>query len=64
MGPGMEVQIFDRLTLRGRRWFFRLVDAGNHETLAQSEAYNSSAARDNTADRFAGVIGGKPVPHG
>lgn len=58
----MQVQTFDGLTILGRRWWFRIVDAGNHETLAQSEAYNSAAGRDNTADRFARVFGGRPVP--
>lgn len=62
MGQGMEVQTFDRVTIFGRRWFFRIVDANNHETLAQSEAYNSKAGRDNTSDRFARVFGGKPIP--
>lgn len=57
MGPGMEVQTFDGLTLLGRRWWFRIVDAGNHETLAQSESYNSAAARDKTARRFASALG-------
>lgn len=52
MGPGMEVQTFDRLTLWGRRWFFRIIDAGNGQTLAQSEAYNSAQARNSTAVRF------------
>lgn len=52
MGPGMEVQTFDGLTLRGRRWYFRIVDTGNWEPLAQSEGYNSPAARDKTAERF------------
>jgi hypothetical protein len=56
MGPGMIVQTFDHLTLFGRRWFFRIVDAGNHETLAQSEGYNSSAARDRTAFRFVNAL--------
>lgn len=37
---------FDRLTLRGWRWFFRY-QADNGETVFQSEAYNSQAARDN-----------------
>ena len=62
MGPGMEVQTFDGLTVFGKRWWFRIVDAGNNETLAQSEGYNSRAGRDNTADRFARLLGGKSVP--
>lgn len=53
MGPSMEIQTFDRLTVRGRRWFFRLVDCGNNEILAGSEAYNSKQARNATANRLA-----------
>jgi hypothetical protein len=62
MGPGMEVVTFDGLTFLGRRWWFRIVDTGNRETLAQSEAYNSKAGRDDTADRFARAFGGRPLP--
>lgn len=36
---------FDRVTWFGRRWFFRY-RAENGETVFQSEAYNSAAARD------------------
>lgn len=56
-GATERVEIFDRMTLLGRRWYFRIVDAGNHETLAPSEAYNSAAARDKTANRFARALG-------
>lgn len=41
----MKFETFDRLTLFGRRWFFRLV-AANGEPVAQSEAYNSAQSRD------------------
>lgn len=57
MGPGMEVQAFDGLTLFGRRWYFRIVDTGNWETLAPSEGYNSAAARDRTGKRLAKALG-------
>lgn len=56
MGPSMAIETFDRLTLFGRRWFFRIIDAGNGQTLAQSEAYNSARARDSTAVRFANKL--------
>lgn len=36
---------FDRLTLFGRRWFFRYI-GNNGEPVFPSEAYNSPAARD------------------
>jgi uncharacterized protein YegP (UPF0339 family) len=38
----MKITAFPRLTLRGRRWFFRVV-AANGEPLAQSEAYRNRA---------------------
>jgi uncharacterized protein YegP (UPF0339 family) len=44
-----QFECFDRLTLRGRRWFFRFV-ASNAEPMFQSEAYNSSAARDHAVE--------------
>lgn len=42
----MRFETFDRLTIFGRRWFFRIVREGNNEPMAQSEAYNSAAKRD------------------
>lgn len=59
MGPGMEVQTFDGLTMFGRRYWFRVVDAGNGEVLASSESYNSAAARDKTGKRFGPLVLGK-----
>lgn len=57
MGPGLEVQRFERTTLVGRRWFFRIVDAGNNEILAPSQAYKTIRQRDATAKRLAGALG-------
>jgi len=57
MGPGMEIQKFDRLTLFGRRWYFRIVDAGNGEILASSEGYTRPYARNETAVRFSLALG-------
>lgn len=62
MGPSMEVQTFDRLTLFGRRWFFRIVDTGNWEKLAQSEPYNSAAKRDKTATRLSRALACAVIP--
>jgi hypothetical protein len=56
MGPGMRVETFDGLTLLGRRWYFRIVDAGNSEALAQGESYSSAIARDFTARRLAKAL--------
>lgn len=35
----MRFEIYSRLTLIGRRWYWRL-RARNHEIIAQGEAYN------------------------
>lgn len=35
----MKIKLFPRLTLRGRKWFFRIV-ADNGQTVAQSEGYS------------------------
>lgn len=61
MGPAIEIQTFDKLTLFGHRWYFRLVDCGNNEILAASEAYNSKAARNKTANRLAYNLGSAVV---
>jgi hypothetical protein len=57
MGPGYELRAFDRLTLLGRRWFFRVVSMRNWKVVAQSEAYNSKAARDATGNGLAAALG-------
>lgn len=57
MGPGLEVQTFDRMTLRGLRWFFRIVDCGNNEILAGSQPYKTIRQRDLTAMRLANAMG-------
>lgn len=57
MGPGMEVQTYERMTMLGWRWFFRIVDVGNHEKLASGQTYNTRLQRDLTARRFAGSLG-------
>lgn len=60
MGPGYEIQTFDRMTLFGRRWYFRVVDCGNWETVAQSEGYNSAKRRDETATNLGMAMGDYP----
>lgn len=42
----LRFETYDRMTLFGRRWFFRVVREGNSETMAQSEAYNRREPRD------------------
>lgn len=59
MDAGLKTHRFDRLTFWGRCWFFRVVDRNNGKTVAQSEAYNSRAARDHTADRLDRAFGHK-----
>lgn len=62
MGPSEEVQTFERKTLLGKRWFFRIVDCGNNKIIAASEGYNSKAGRDKTAIRLAYSLGCAVVP--
>ncbi len=62
MGPGVRVETFDRMTLRGRRYWFRGVDAGNNEPLYPSQTYKDRQARDETAWRLARAFGTAPVP--
>ena len=42
----LRFETYDRLTLFGRRFYFRLVGA-NHEKIAYGEAYNTADARDH-----------------
>lgn len=49
----VRFETFDRLTLFGRRFFFRIVANGNNEPLAQSEAYTSKQARTLAITRIA-----------
>lgn len=62
MGPGLEVQTFDRLTLLGRRWYFRIVDTGNSEILAASEGYSRPYGRNETAARLAKALSAPLIP--
>lgn len=62
MGPAEEIQTFERLTLRGRRFFFRIVDCGNNEILAQSQPYKTKQQRDQTALRFSYSLACAMVP--
>ena len=36
----MKIELFSRLTLKGKRWFFR-IRAANGKTVAQSESYHN-----------------------
>lgn len=56
MGPGLEVQTFERPGLLGRRWYFRIVDTGNAEILAASQPYKSVGQRNETANRLAKAL--------
>lgn len=53
----MEIQTYERMTLLGMRFFFRIVDTGNHEKLTASQTYKTERQRDLTARRFAGALG-------
>lgn len=52
MGPAEEIQTFERPTLLGKRYFFRIVDVGNNEILAASQVYKTKQQRDKTALRL------------
>lgn len=56
MGPGVVIETFDRMTLLGPRWFFRIVDTGNSEILAPSQAYKWPYQRNATAKRLADLM--------
>lgn len=57
MGPAVEIQTFDKFTLLGQRWFFRIVDVGNNEILSASQTYKTKAQRNKTANRLAYLMG-------
>lgn len=61
MGPGYELRAFDKLTLFGRRYFFRIVSAKNWQIVAQSEAYNSRVSRDSTGNGLAAALGTRMI---
>lgn len=44
----MKIELFPRLTWRGKRWYFR-VKAKNGEIIATSEAYHNLADARKTA---------------
>ena len=44
----MKIEIFSRIGLRGRRWYFR-IKAANGEIIAQSEAYTRKESAVGTA---------------
>lgn len=62
MGPGYEIQTFERTGLLGRRWYFRVVDTGNWETILTSEAYRRPANRFATMDPLHKSTGWPIIP--
>lgn len=64
MGPQEEIQTFERQTLLGKRYFFRIINCGNNEILAASQTYKTKRQRDDTALRLSyalacAVVGGE-----
>jgi hypothetical protein len=57
MGPGLEIHTFERLTLKGRRFFFHIIDVGNREILVSGQTYKTELQRNKTARRFGDVLG-------
>ena len=62
MGPAEEIQTFEKVTLLGKRFFFRCVDVGNNEILFPSQTYKTKKQRDKTALRLAYSLGCAVVP--
>jgi hypothetical protein len=62
MGPGIEIQTFECLTLLGRRFFFRAIDVGNNEVLFASQTYKSERQRNQTARRLGEAMGAHVMP--
>jgi hypothetical protein len=62
MGPGLEVQTFERTRVLGRRFFFRIVDTENWKILAPSQTYKTCRQRDETAHRLARLMNCPVVP--
>lgn len=62
MGPAEAIETFERFTLLGPRWFFRIVDTGNNEILAASQPYKSKWGRDKTANRLSRALRCPIVP--
>lgn len=56
----MRFEVFERRTLFGRRWFWRL-RAKNGEIISQSEAYNSRAAAAKTINTVIEQAGGAEI---
>lgn len=54
----MHIEIFSRLTLRGRRHFFRVV-AKNGKTVAQSQGYSRRIDCQGTAQSMCVQLGAK-----
>lgn len=46
MASKLRIELFDRISIFGRRWYFRVVRLGTNERIAASEAYNSPRARN------------------
>lgn len=49
--PRFTFNVFSRITLRGRRWFFNL-KAGNGEIIAQSEGYVNKSDAHHAIQRI------------
>lgn len=52
----MHIEIFSRLTLRGRKHFFRVV-ASNGKTVAQSQSYTRRIDCKETAESMCAQLG-------
>lgn len=62
MGPAVEIQTFESRKLLGLRYFFRVVDRRNWETLSASQTYKTKEQRNETATRLAYLMGCDVIP--
>ena len=60
MAGKLIFETYDKRTLRGRRYYWRL-RAANGEIVAQGEGYNSAAGRDNGIRVVASTTAATPV---
>lgn len=60
----IRFETFERVTLRGKRWFFRIVASGNNEVLAQSQTYKAARDRDIAIGRIRHGAGDGPCREG
>lgn len=62
--PIVRFEKFERKTLFGERYFFRIVREGNNEILAPSQPYKTIAGRDTAIDLIKHGAAEAPIVRG